>query len=131
MFTPPGARTANDLETASFRICAILSDGELDRGAETTELRILATRLEPHRGIQPDLTYLLLARVGGRRRFLRSAAAPRAVRPRSPVLIPGDRAPPPFGDGRPALSDGQREVLLIRREARPDRVRPADPLKPG
>jgi hypothetical protein len=49
MFTPPGARTANDLETASFRTCAILSDGELDRGAETTELRILATRLEPHR----------------------------------------------------------------------------------
>ena len=57
--------------------------------------------------------------------------APRAVRPRSPVLTPQDRAPPPFGDGRPALSGGQREVLLIPGNARPHRVRPADPLKPG
>ena len=55
----------------------------------------------------------------------------RAARPRSPVLTPKDRAPPPFGDGWPALSGGQPEVLLIGGKACPHRVRPADPLKPG
>jgi hypothetical protein len=80
-------------------------------------------------GIQSHLTYFLLAHVGGR---CLSAHAGAAGRPSpGPGPRPQDRAPPPFGDGRPALSGGQREVLLIRCDARPQRVRPTDPLGPG
>jgi hypothetical protein len=50
--------------------------------------------------------------------------------PGNPVLTPQDRAPPLWGTDGP-LSGGQPEVLLIRGKARPHRVRPADPLKPG
>ena len=70
-------------------------------------------------GIQPDLTYLLLARVeqqaaippehGGRRGCPSPEPGPYRRGPGSPL----------FGDGRRALSGGQREVLLVGCEARP------------
>jgi len=83
-------------------------------------------------GTQPDLTYVLLARVGGRRPIHRLSAAGAAGRPsQEPGPYPRGPGSPLFGDGRPVRSGGQREVLLIGCEARPDRVRPADPLKPG
>ena len=48
-------------------------------------------------GIQSHLTYFLLAHVGGQRPIPAGAwQAPRAVRPRSPVLTPQDRPPPPL-----------------------------------
>ena len=62
-----------------------------------------------------------------------SSGARRAPGPSVPgarSLPPGTGLAPVWGRGA-ARSGGQREVLLIRGEARPHRVRPADPLKPG
>jgi hypothetical protein len=56
--------------------------------------------------------------------------APRAIRPRNPVRTPRTGLRPPLGTDGP-LSGGQPKVLLICGKARPHRVWPADPLKPG